>query len=97
MTNCRRSSVTSLSHSASTSVYNTMGVAKRVARVCLWQLRLVNTFVKQGDYETSSICLSVFLSFSVSAGVLKDLWTDLHEMWRIGSLCYKELQIDLIF
>jgi len=41
--NWRRSSVVSLSHWASTFVYNTMGLTQWVARVCVGQLRLVIT------------------------------------------------------
>jgi len=43
--NWRRSSVASLSHWASTFVYNTMGVTQRVARVCLQKQRLVKNVV----------------------------------------------------
>jgi len=39
--NWRRSSVASLSHWASTFVYNNMNLRQRIVRICLRQLRLV--------------------------------------------------------
>jgi len=51
--------VASLSHCASTFVYNTMGVRQRVARVCLRQLRLVEQSVALTGRNTTGRPCSV--------------------------------------